>query len=213
MCFNPSLPDPEEAMPIMQRKIVVPSWALHNFHEAQGLLLNAVDGLDGFNQICNSIHDKYEEINPRLSNQRRISKGRRSSVRIVRASLNDAVCIDPTLGGLEKTGNQKKMLRWCISFVILGEPRETAEEVFVVRQRCATGSGMTDRQQEDNAVIELRNGLSRSLFGVAYTDDVRKVVRRIDDIDDTLPYNTRSSLSCVSHICMRWKLLCVCISF
>ena len=111
MCFNPSLADPEEAKPIMQRKVVVPSWALHKFHEAQGLLLNAVDGLDGFNQICNSIHDKYEEINPRLSNQRRISKGRRSSVRIVRASLNDAVCIDPTLGGLEKTGNQKKMLR------------------------------------------------------------------------------------------------------
>ena len=45
------------------------------------------------------------------------------------------------------------------------------------------------RQQEDNAVIELTNGVMKALFGVAYTDDVRKVVQRIDDIDDRLMDN------------------------
>ena len=41
----------------------------------------------------------------------------------------------------------------------------------------------------NDAVIELTNGIMKALFGVAYTDDVRKVVRRIDDIDDRLMDN------------------------
>ncbi len=40
-----------------------------------------------------------------------------------------------------------------------------------------------------DAVIQLTGGVLQSLFGVAYTDDVRKVVDRIDKIDDDLRDN------------------------
>ena len=37
-----------------------------------------------------------------------------------------------------------------------------------------------------DAVIQLTGGVLQSLFSVAYTDDVRKVVNRIDKIDEDL---------------------------
>ena len=37
-----------------------------------------------------------------------------------------------------------------------------------------------------DAIIQLTGGVLQSLFGVAYTDDVRQVVQRIDAIDDSL---------------------------
>ena len=43
-----------------------------------------------------------------------------------------------------------------------------------------------DIVNEVDAVIQLTGGVLQSLFSVAYTDDVRKVVSRIDKIDDDL---------------------------
>lgn len=40
--------------------------------------------------------------------------------------------------------------------------------------------------EDIDAVIQLTGGVLQSLFSVAYTDDVRKVVERIDNIDDAL---------------------------
>ena len=40
-----------------------------------------------------------------------------------------------------------------------------------------------------DAVIQLTGGVLQSLFSVAYTDDVRKVVNRIDKIDEDLKKN------------------------
>ena len=40
-----------------------------------------------------------------------------------------------------------------------------------------------------DAVIQLTGGVLQSMFGVAYTDDVRKVVDRIDNIDSKLSTN------------------------
>ena len=44
------------------------------------------------------------------------------------------------------------------------------------------------KRQSDgvDAIIQLTGGVLQSMFGVAYTDDVRKVVSRIDKIDDEL---------------------------
>ena len=48
-----------------------------------------------------------------------------------------------------------------------------------------------DNPIEENvdAVIQLTGGVLQSLFSVAYTDDVRKVVDRIDSIDADLKEN------------------------
>ena len=43
-----------------------------------------------------------------------------------------------------------------------------------------------DLVSDVDAVIQLTGGVLQSLFSVAYTDDVRKVISRIDEIDEDL---------------------------
>ena len=48
---------------------------------------------------------------------------------------------------------------------------------------------MEEADESVDAVIQLTGGVLQSLFSVAYTDDVRKVVDRIDSIDADLKEN------------------------
>ena len=62
------------------------------------------------------------------------------------------------------------------------------------------------RQSEDpavaqaDAIIQLTGGVLQSMFGVAYTDDVRKVVDRIDKIDDNLSKGIKTVKSSQQHL-------------
>ena len=44
----------------------------------------------------------------------------------------------------------------------------------------------------NTAIIQLTGGLLQSAFGVAYTQDIQKVVKRIDDIDGNLQSNIQT---------------------
>ena len=61
------------------------------------------------------------------------------------------------------------------------------------RMKRSERSERLKRQSETDdtvdAVIQLTGGVLQSMFGVAYTDDVRKVVDRIDNIDEKLSSN------------------------
>ena len=71
----------------------------------------------------------------------------------------------------------ENMRRRCKNLKSLGAPAEKNNPKRKKRQT---------NVNEVDAVIQLTGGILQSMFGVAYTDDVRKVVSRIDKIDDDL---------------------------
>lgn len=85
----------------------------------------------------------------------------------------------------------------------------TSSNMMVRKKRQSENDLEKQATNQVDAVIQLTGGVLQSLFGVAYTDDVRKVVNRIDKIDeglkqeiggvsasqDSLQHNTRETLT------------------
>ena len=57
------------------------------------------------------------------------------------------------------------------------------------KERPKREAEVENKQPEQPAVIQLAGGALQSLFGVAYTQDIEAVVKRIDEIDTDLSDN------------------------
>ena len=59
-CLDPSGEHGEED-PLMESKVAIPIWMYHEFHDAQMMLQEAIEGIDEFSMICHQIIEKEVE--------------------------------------------------------------------------------------------------------------------------------------------------------